>query len=73
MTGYDEVLKSLNATVRNVVLALFACVLFFGSCILTTADIQPKTPDGQPLIVAVGMMFAIALGIYTIKHMTKKK
>ena len=73
LAGYDEILRSLNATVRNVSLVLFACVLFFGSCILTTADIQPKTPDGQPLTAAVGMMFAIALGIYTIKHMTMKK
>ena len=73
LTGYEEILKSLNGTVKDVVLALFACVLFFGSCILTTADIHPKTPDGQPLIAAVGMVFAIALGIYTIKQMSKKK
>jgi len=73
LTGYEEILKSLNATVKNVVLALFACVLFFGSCILTTADIQPKTPDGQPLVAAVGMIFAVALGIYTVRRMSKKK
>ena len=72
LTGYEEILKSLNATVKNVVLALFACVLFFGSCILTTADIRPKTPDGQPLIAAAGIIFAIALGIYTVKRMSKK-
>jgi len=54
------------------ILALFACVLFFGSCILTTADIQPKTPDGQPLVAAAGMIFAIALGIYTVRRMSKK-
>jgi hypothetical protein len=59
--------------VKNVVLALFACVLFFGSCILSTADIQPKTPDGQPLIAGACMLFSIALGIYTVKKMTKKK
>ena len=73
LTGYEEILRSLNATVKNVVLALFACVLFFGSCILSTADIRPKTPDGQPLIAAVGIVFSVALGIYTIKRMTKKK
>jgi len=61
-----------NATVKNIILALFACVLFFGSCILTTADIRPKTPDGQPLVAAAGMVFAIALGIYTVRRMSKK-
>ena len=62
----------MNVTVKNIILALFACVLFFGSCILTTADIQPKTPDGQPLVAAAGMIFAIALGIYTVRRMSKK-
>ncbi|MDO4865571.1 MAG: AarF/UbiB family protein [Clostridia bacterium] len=73
LTGYEEILKSLGDTVKSVVLALFACILFIGSCILSTADIQPKTPDGQPLIAAVGMLFSVALGIYTAKHMSKKK
>ncbi|MBR2797883.1 MAG: hypothetical protein IKE17_09100 [Clostridia bacterium] len=73
LTGYEEILKSLGDTARSVVLALFACVLFIGSAILSTADIQPKTPDGQPLIAGVGMIFSIALAIYTVKHMSKKK
>jgi ubiquinone biosynthesis protein len=73
LTGYEEILNSLSDTVRSVVLALFACVLFIGSCILSTADIQPKTPDGQPLVAAVGLIFSIALAIYTVKHMTTKK
>ena len=73
LTGYEEILKSLGDTARSIVLALFACVLFIGSAILSTADIQPKTPDGQPLIAAAGMIFSIALAIYTVKHMSKKK
>ena len=72
LTGYEEILKGLGDTAKSIVLALFACVLFFGSCILTTADIQPKTPDGQPLVAAAGMIFAIALGIYTVRRMSKK-
>ena len=40
---------------------------------LTTADIEPKTPGGQPLIAAVGIVFSIALGIYTIKRMSHRK
>ena len=73
LTGYEEILKSLGETARSVVLALFACVLFLGSAILSTADIQPKTPGGQPLVAAAGLVFSIALGIYTVKHMSKKK
>ena len=73
LTGYEEILKSLGDTARSIVLALFACVLFIGSAILSTADIQPMTPDGPPLIATVGMIFSIALAIYTVKHMSKKK
>jgi ubiquinone biosynthesis protein len=73
LTGYEEILKSLGDTVKNVVLALFACVMFIGSCILTTTDIQPMTKNGQPLIAAVGLIFSIALAIFTVMKMTKKK
>ncbi len=73
LTGYEEILKSLGDTVKNVVLALFACVMFIGSCILTTTDIQPMTKNGQPLIAAVGLMFSIALAIFTVMKMNKKK
>lgn len=73
LTGYEEILKNLDNTVKNVVLALFSCVMFIGSCILTTADIQPKTKTGQPLIASVGLVFSIALAIFTVLSMTKKK
>ena len=73
LTGYEEILKSLGDTAKSIVLALFACVLFMGSAILSTADINPKTPDGQPLVAAAGMVFSIGLGIYTVRHMSKKK
>ena len=73
LTGYEDVLKSLNTTVKNIVFALFSCVLFIGSCILSSVDMQPKTPTGQPVAAAIGMIISIALGIYTIKRMSKKK
>ena len=72
MTGYDELLKRAGETIKNVVLALFACVLFFGSCILSSANIEPKMPGGQPLIAAVAMVFSVALGVFTIRRMSKK-
>ena len=73
LTGYEDVLKSLNTTVKNIVFALFSCVLFIGSCILSSVDMQPKTPTGQPVVAAVGMVISVALGIYTIKRISKKK
>jgi len=73
LTGYEEILNKAEKTIFNLVLALFSCVLFFGSCILTTADIQPKTGGGVPLIAVVGILFSIALGIFTVRKMVKKK
>ena len=73
LTGYEEILKKAETTVFNLVLALFSCVLFFGSCILTTADISPKTSGGVPLIAAVGIVFSIALAIFTVRKMLRKK
>jgi ubiquinone biosynthesis protein len=59
--------------VRSVILALFACILFFGSCILCLSDLQPKTSFGMPLLAAAGFLFSISLAIYTVKLMSKKK
>ena len=73
MTGYEELVEKAGATVKNIVLALFACILFLGSCILCTTDIQPQTGSGIPLPAAAGIIFSIALAIYTIRRMTKKK
>ena len=73
LTGYEEILRKTEKTVFNLVLAVFACILFVGSCILTTADIQPKTSGGVPLIAAVGFVFSISLAIFTVRKMLKKK
>ena len=72
LTGYDELLKRTEDIVRYIIYAMFSCVLFFGSCILATADIQPKTEGGTPLIAVVGILFSIVLGIYTVKRMLQK-
>ena len=72
LTGIDEPLERIGAFTKNVVLALIACVLFIGSCILSSVDIEPKTSTGMPLLSVIIMTFSIALGIYAIKHMGKK-
>ena len=73
LTSYEEILNKLNETTKNVILAVFACVLFIGSCVLSSTDLKPLTPNGQPLIAAVGMVFSIALAIYTVRRMSRKK
>ena len=72
-TGYAELVNSLNDIVRNVILAAFSCVLFFGSCILCMTDIKPATSDGMPIVAVIGFIFSIALAIYTVKKMKTKK
>ncbi len=72
LTGYDDLLAKLGATVRSVVVAVFACVLFIGSCMLCSADLQPKT-YGIPLAALIGFVVAVAMGIYSVISMTGKR
>ena len=73
LTGIDEPLEKIGVYVKYVVLSLIACVLFIGSCILAGYDIQPKTENNIPLLSIVGIVFAIALAIYSVRKLTKKK
>ena len=73
LTGYQELEQHLSETVRNITFAFFACVIFFGSCILCLTEIQPQTADGMPIVAVFGFIFSIALAIYTVKKMTKNK
>ena len=54
-------------------LALIACVLFIGSCILAGIDLKPKTENGMPVIAMAGIVFSIALAIYSIGKLSKKE
>ena len=73
ITGYDEPLERIGIFVKYVVLSLIACILFIGSCILASVDIYPKTSSGMPLISVAGIVFSIALAIYSVRKLTKKK
>ena len=53
------------------VLAFFACILFIGSCILCMTDLRPKAPGGMPAVAAIGLIFSVALAVYTIQNLTK--
>lgn len=72
LTGYDSFLEGMSELTRNIVLAIFACVIFFGSCLLCLAKIKPLAANGMPLFSVFGFLFSIALGIYAIKQMSKK-
>lgn len=71
-TGYEGLMRSLNETILNVVFAVFSCVLFIGSCILCTTDVQPQA-GGMPLMSLIGFVVSIALGIYAVQCMVKRK
>ena len=73
LTGLDEPLERVGEFAKNIMLAVIACILFIGSCILGSVDIQPKTQTGMPLLAVVIMVFSIALGIHAVRQMSKKK
>ena len=73
-TGAEEPLERIGAYLKYVVLSVISCVLFIGSCILAGIDrLEPKTTNGMPLIAVGGIVFAIALAIYSVGKLTKKK
>ena len=73
ITGYEEPLERIGVYIKYVVLSLIACILFIGSCILASVDIRPKTENGMPLLAIGGIIFAIALAIYSVSKLGKKK
>ena len=70
LTGYEEPFHVLIDVIKNVVLAVFACVLFSGSCSLCTAAIPPLV-DGISLFALVGFAVSIALAVYSVKKLIK--
>ena len=70
--GFDEPLEKIGRYVKYVMQILVACVLFIGSCILCQVDLQPKTTNDMPLISVCGIVFSIALTIYSIGKLSKK-
>ena len=69
LTGWEEPLDRLTHIIKYSVLTLVACVLFVGSCILCTTDFLPKLSNGMPLIAVTGLVFSIALAIFSVKKL----
>lgn len=74
LAGTEEPLERIGAYLKYVVLSLISCILFIGSCILASVEgLEPKTNNGMPLVAVGGIVFAIALAIYSVGKLTKKK
>ena len=73
LSGVDEPLEKIGSFVKYIVTTLIACVLFIGSCILAGLDLEHKTSEGLPLIAVIGIVFSIALAIYSVSKLTMKK
>ena len=69
LSGYEEPLNRIFHFLRYTVLTLVALVLFIGSCILCTTDFKPILPNGVPLLALTGIVFSIALAIFSIKKL----
>ena len=73
LTGYEGLMNQLTEIIKLSILALFSCVLFFGSCILCMTDMQPTTVDGLPVMAVVGFIFSIALAVYSVKKISQQQ
>ncbi len=73
LNSFQELFETTLDGVRFVVMAILAGLMFLGSCSLCSADIQPKTANGIPLIAAISMLFSVALGIYSVINLVRKK
>ena len=69
LTGYEEPLNRISHFLRYTVLTLVASVLFIGSWILCTTSFKPLLPNGVPLLAVAGIIFSIALAIFSIKKL----
>ncbi len=69
LKGYEDSLERIGHFVRYVVLTIVACVLFIGLCILCTTDFKPTLSNGMPLLAVAGIVFSIALAIFSVKNL----
>ena len=81
LTGYDDLMDKTQKMFSNGALMLLACFIFLGSsimmlgaCIMSGNSIPPSSNLSiVPLIAILGILFSIALAIFTFRRMNKKK
>jgi ubiquinone biosynthesis protein len=72
VTGLDEPLDRIGEFLRYSLLLIVACVVFLGSCVLCLAKIEPMAAGNVPILALAGILFSIALGIFSVKKLWKK-
>ena len=72
VTGLDEPLEKLKDFTKYVILVLIACVLFIGCCILYKADGGDSASGEIRIFAIIGMLFSIALAVFSVKKLWKK-
>jgi ubiquinone biosynthesis protein len=73
LTGYEELLRELNAKIDDLILVVIGCVLFAGGCGLCSADIKPILPNGMPLFAVIVLMIGGSMLIFALKRIFRKK
>ena len=73
LTGYEELLRELNAKIDDLILVIIGCVLFAGGCGLCSADIKPVLPNGMPLFAVIVLMIGGSMLIFALKRIFRKK
>ena len=73
LTGYEELLRELNAKIDDLILVVIGCVLFAGGCGLCSADIKPVLPNGMPLFAVIVLMIGSSMLIFALKRIFRKK
>ena len=81
LTGYDDLVDKTQKMFSNGALILLSCFIFLGSsimmlgaCIMSGNSIPASSNLSiVPLIAILGILFSIALAIFTFRRMNKKK
>ena len=81
LTGYEDLVDRGGKLMTNLILMLLACFSFLGSsimilgaCIMSANNVAPTgNLSAVPLIGIIGILMSIALAIFTVKRINKKK
>ncbi len=81
LTGYDDLMDKTRHIVTNTAMIVLSCFIFLGSsilmlgaCIMSANNVQPSANlSTLPLISIFGILFSIALAIFSVRRLNKKK
>ena len=81
LTGYDDLMDKTKHIVTNVAMIVLSCFIFLGSsilmlgaCIMNANSVTPSANlSTVPLIGIFGILFSVALAIFSVRRLNKKK